>query len=47
MELKMKNANIMRVHKKNNIYGELSKKGGLRQFAGGLVRNRVFLRGGG
>ena len=45
--LKMKNVNIMGVHqflaegahKKNNIYGELPKKG-LGQFAEGLVKNR-------
>ena len=43
----MKNVNIMRIHqflgeggqKKNNIYGELPKKG-LGQFAEGLAKNK-------
>ena len=48
MRLKMKNVNIMEVHRylgdggttRNNIYGELAKKGRLGQFAIGLAKNR-------
>ena len=38
----MKNANIMGVHKKNSIHGELPKRGGggAWKFAGCLVKNR-------
>ena len=44
----MKNVNIMGVHRylgdggatRNNIYGELAKKGRLGQFAIGLAKNR-------
>ena len=48
MGLKMKNVNIMGVHQflgegeggqKNNIYGELAKKG-FRQFSEGLAKNK-------
>ena len=48
MGLKVKNVNIMGVHQflgvglgsqKSNIYGELPKKWGLGQFAGGLAKN--------
>ena len=55
MGLKMKNVNIMGVHqflgegchKKNHIYGELPKKGGLDNLQGAWqkIRRRVFLRG--
>ena len=56
MGLKIKNVNIMGVHQflgkdgsqKNNIYGELPKKGGLDNLEGAWQKiGRVFLRGGG
>ena len=55
MGLKMKNVNIMGVYqslgegcyKKNNIYGELTKKGGLDNLQGAWqkIGRRLFLRG--
>ena len=40
MGLKMNNVNIMGFTKKQYIYGELPKKGGLGQFSGDLVKKR-------
>ena len=40
MGLKIKNVNIMDVNKKNNIYGELPKKGGAWTICRGLGKKQ-------